>query len=155
MPTHYKGTEQEKEALELFIKLHRATDSVSARSYASIAETGLTMSQFGILETLYHLGPLKPSQLAEKHLKSRNNFTLVIDNLEKLGYVRRERGQKDRRSILVSLTEEGRSKITELFPLFAATLEKQVQVLTKSELAELSRLLKILGTGQRKKSNDV
>ena len=149
MPTHYRGTDEERRALDLFIKLHRAADSITTRSYCPIARAGLTGSQFGILETLYHLGPMMPSQLADKHLKSRNNFTLVIDNLEKLGYVRRERSQTDRRAITIELTDTGREKVADVFPQFAEGLTRQTQVLTADEQEELARLLKILGTGVR------
>jgi MarR family transcriptional regulator, 2-MHQ and catechol-resistance regulon repressor len=149
MPTHYRGTDEERLALDLFIKLHRAAGSITTRSLCPIARAGLTDSQFGILETLYHLGPMMPSQLADKLLKSRNNFTLVIDNLEKMGYVRRERSQIDRRAITIQLTDTGREKIADLFPQFAAGLAKQTRVLTPDEQKELARLLKILGTGVR------
>ena len=57
MPTHYKGTEEERRALDVFIKLMRAAESVADRTGGPMAAAGLTPSQFGVLETLYHLGP--------------------------------------------------------------------------------------------------
>ncbi|NUO15561.1 MAG: MarR family transcriptional regulator, partial [Planctomycetaceae bacterium] len=88
MPTHYQGSESEVRALNVYIKLMRASESVTARLSAFLQSTeGLTVSQFGILEALYHLGPLNQSQIGEKMLKSGGNITTVIDNLEKRGLV--------------------------------------------------------------------
>ena len=54
-----------------------------------VAEYDLTAPQFGVLEALYHLGPLCQKDLAAKILKSSGNMTMVIDNLEKRDLVRR------------------------------------------------------------------
>src|SRR3712207_9293511 len=64
----------------------------------------------------------RSSQLAAKHLKSRNNFTTVIDNLEKQGLVRRERDRQDRRAVTVYLTDAGRARIEETFPRFVEAI---------------------------------
>jgi len=149
MPTHFEGTDSQRRALNLFIKLHRAADTISDRSLHPVIKVGLTPSQFGILETLYHLGPLKASQLADKHLKSRNNFTLVIDNLERMQLVTRCRNTEDRRMVTVSLTDLGRQKVQEALPPFVEALEANVAVLTPEEQEQLCNLLKILGTGKR------
>ncbi len=148
MPTHYNGTECEKRALDLFIKLNRAAESVNGRTMASIMGAGLTPTQFGVLETLYHLGPLMPSQLAEKHLKSRNNFTLVIDNLEKAGLVSRMRSDTDRRAVFVSLTELGTYKVKAVLPQFVNALVTDVGILDKCEQEQLGELLRKLGKGK-------
>lgn len=50
-----------------------------------------------MLEALYHKGPLCKRDIAAKILKSTGNITLLIDNLEKNGLVRRERDNEDRR----------------------------------------------------------
>src|SRR5205807_198527 len=133
MPTHYDGTEEERRALDVFIKLMRAANSVGDRTGDPIAAAGLTPSQFGVLETLYYLGPLMVSQLADKHLKSRNNFTTVIDNLEKQELVRRERDREDRRAVTVYLTEAGRERIERVFPRFVWRVVEDMRILTPEE----------------------
>lgn len=145
MPTHYDGTVREQRALDVFIKLLRAADSVARRSWAPLANCEVTPTQFGAMETLYHLGPLTPSQLAAKHLMSRNNFTVVIDNLEKQGYVTRERNTEDRRSVTVHLTPTGEEIIKKLLPIHAATVADDIAVLEPEEQLELGRLLRKLG----------
>ena len=145
MPTHYKGTDEERRALDVFIKLMRAANSVGERTGRSVAAAGLTPSQFGVLETLYHLGPLMVGQLAQKHLKSPNNFTTVVDNLEKQGLVRRERDQEDRRVVMVHLTDEGRCRIEQVFPQHVQAVVADMQVLTPEEQEQLGELLRRLG----------
>ena len=58
MPTHYRGSAQERAALDAYIKLMRAADSVTARLDPLMRAADLTVGQFGALEALLHLGPL-------------------------------------------------------------------------------------------------
>ena len=147
MPTKFRGTEQETLALDLFIKLARASEAVGDRVSRSLAGSELTSTQFGVLETLYHLGRLMPSQLAEKHLRSRNNLTVVIDKLEAQGLVVRERCPSDRRAQWVSLTPLGRKKIERLLPVFVKEVVQDFSALEEAEQQELNRLLRKLGRG--------
>ena len=81
MPTHHAGTTEEVRALNAFIKLTRSTEALMARlSHCGTLED-LTISQFGVLETLYHLGPMCQSEIGSKLLRSGGNITLGIDNL--------------------------------------------------------------------------
>ncbi|MDR3707783.1 MAG: MarR family transcriptional regulator [Capsulimonadaceae bacterium] len=145
MPTHYDGPAEERSALDVMVKLMRAARSMSDWIDAAIAPTGLTDSQFGVLETLYHLGPLKPSQLADKHLTSRNNLTVIIDNLEARALVRRERDTQDRRAIHVHLTDSGRALIKQALPGFVTAIVGRISVLSEEEREVLGALLRKLG----------
>lgn len=145
MPHHFHGPETEKRALAAFVKLVRAAESVVSRLNGHLAEAGLTGSQFGALEALLHRGPLCQRELGEKLLKSTGNITMVVDNLEKRGLVRRERNTEDRRYITVHLTNEGRQLISELFPRHAAAIAREMSVLTAEEQYELGRLCRKLG----------
>ena len=145
MPTHYQGTPEEVLALDTFIKLTRATNSLINRlaDYESLGD--LTQSQFGVLETLLHLGALSQSDLCAKLLKSGGNITLVIDNLEKRGLVRRDPGPKDRRISIVSLTPAGTALIKVVFPQQLKAIQAEFSALTPEEQADLGRLCKKLG----------
>ncbi|HEY3281234.1 MAG TPA: MarR family transcriptional regulator [Armatimonadota bacterium] len=147
MPVHYRGTQEEVRALGCYTKLMRAADSVTARLGPRVAAEGLTFSQFGALEALLHLGPLCQKELGAKLLKTGGNITLVVDNLEKRGLVRRERQADDRRYIIVSLTDEGRRLIRELFPSHAAAIAEQMGVLSPEEQEQLACLCRRLGLG--------
>ena len=145
MGTRYLGTQEQVLALDTFIKLVRATDSVSNRIHRHLAETDLTVSQFGVLEALFHLGPLNQRDLAEKLLKSGGNMTLVIDNLEKRELVKREREVDDRRCIKVCLTQKGHQLISRIFPSHVAAVVNEIGILTPDEQEELGRLCRKLG----------
>lgn len=145
MGTRYQGTKEEIRALDTYIKLVRATDSVSSRIHRHLDAINLTTTQFGVLEALLHLGPLYQRDLASKLLKSGGNITLVVDNLEKRELVKRDREIEDRRCIKVSLTEKGHELISQIFPSHVATVVNEMSILTPSEQEELDRLCRRLG----------
>jgi MarR family 2-MHQ and catechol resistance regulon transcriptional repressor len=148
MPTHYQGSSKEVLALDTFIKLTRASSAFEARmlSHGTLGE--LTLSQFGVLEALYHLGPLCQGVLSRKLLKSTGNITLVLDNLEKHGLVRRVRQVDDRRMISIELTEAGKKRIESIFPVHARIIAEEMSVLTAEEQVQLGALLRKLGWGR-------
>src|SRR5581483_6246823 len=104
-----------------YIKLMRAAESVSVRIHTALPES-LTLTQFAVLEALYHLGPLCQGQIASKIFKSTGNLTLVVDNLEKSRLVRRERAEHDKRFVTVHLTAKGRAVIADTFPKVSARI---------------------------------
>jgi MarR family transcriptional regulator, 2-MHQ and catechol-resistance regulon repressor len=146
MPTHYKGTPQEELALNTYIKLSRATSAFESRLAVYRNLEGLTVTQFGVLEVLFHMGSMCQNEIGHKLLKSGGNMTLVIDNLEKRQLVRRERKSDDRRMIMVNLTDEGRKMITRIFPHHVEAITREMNVLTPDEQATLGRLCRKLGT---------
>lgn len=145
MGTQYQGTEDEVRALDTYIKLVRATDSLSSRIHRHLEAINLTITQFGVLEALLHLGPLYQRDLASKLLKSGGNITLVIDNLEKRELVKRDRQTQDRRCIKVSLTAKGQQLISQIFPSHVAAIMNEMSILTSSEQEELGRLCRRVG----------
>jgi MarR family 2-MHQ and catechol resistance regulon transcriptional repressor len=148
MGTHYKGTIEEVRALNTYIKLTRAVNTIEAELARSLAEVGLTVSQFGTLEALYHLGPLCQGEIGLKILKSSGNMTMVIDNLEKRGYVRRERDPDDRRQVIVSLTGEGEALMKGYFPEHLQVIVGLLNVISPGDQEQLAELCKTLGTAQ-------
>src|SRR5271155_6042105 len=99
MPTHFQGDAEMVRALSAYINLIRATDSTVAKATAHLEGLGVTTGQFAVLEALLHLGPMCQHTLGEKLLRSGGNVTLVVDNLERHGWVRRGRQGEGRRLI--------------------------------------------------------
>ncbi len=132
-------------ALNTYTKLMRAAESFTVRVNRAMAEFGLTISQFGVLEALYHKGPLCQRDIAAKILKSTGNITMVIDNLEKRGLVRRERDSEDRRYLTVHLTDEGTAVIAQAFARVEASICTEMTVLSRPEQELLGSLCKKLG----------
>lgn len=148
MGTHYSGTPEQRLALDTFIKLSRATEVVNARINHHLQNHNLTSSQFGVLEALYHLGPLPVGQLGEKILRSSGNMTLVVDNLVKRGLVTRQRREDDRRCVDVSLTGTGRELVTSILPAHVDGVVEAFAALSADEMEQLGRLCRHLGLAQ-------
>ena len=132
-------------SLNTYTKLMRASESVTSRVGRKMSDAGLTISQFGVLEALLHKGDMCQRDVAAKILKSTGNITLVIDNLEKQGLVKRERSLEDRRYYSVLLTDTGRKLIEATFAEVEAAIVADMSVLTEEEQEMLGRLCKKLG----------
>ena len=66
------------------------------------AQVGMSASESQTLHLLELHGPLSPSELAKLTKLSTGTMTGVLDRLEQLGFVRRERHPVDRRRIVVT-----------------------------------------------------
>lgn len=133
-------------ALSLWVKLVRTYATVAKKSAESIKKFGLTVSQFGVIETLGHLGPMNVGCICQKQLMSGGNMTLILDNLEKLGLIKRMADANDRRALLIGLTDKGQELFDSIFIEHAQDMEKIISVLDDKEIEQLSILLKKLGT---------
>ncbi len=149
MGTNFKGTEKEIKALDVYIKLIRASESLSSRINSKLDKKGLTISQFAVLDVLYNLGPLSQKDLGKKILRSGGNITMVIDNLEKQSFVERERSQEDRRFFIIHLTKKGKKFFAKIFPIFLDSVLKEFSVLTDKEQIEFQRMCKLVGLKER------
>lgn len=145
MGTNYKGSRKDRQALNTFIKLIRSGESINSKLNILLSEFGMTESQFGVLDALYHLGPLKQKELGKKIFKSGGNITMVIDNLEKQDLVKRKRGEKDRRHYNIHLTKKGEKKIIDVLSHVIKFIKKHFEILELEEQKELERLCKIIG----------
>lgn len=123
----------------------RASESLNARLNKHLSDVNLTISQFGTLEVLLHLGPLNQRTIGEKLLKSGGNITMVIDNLEKMGYVVRKTDPNDRRAVLIHLTPRGQKFISDYFPKHLERIKNEFAVFTEDEKKTLADLCKKLG----------
>lgn len=149
MGSHYQGSPDEVRALGAYIKFVRANESVKSRLDCLQIAGDLTETQFGVLEALYHLGPLHQNDIGEKLLISKSNVVAVIDKLEQQALVKRQRSTEDRRYVFVHLTEKGRAKITALLPAHVGAIIEEMSSLTAAEQDELGRLCRKLGLKQR------
>ena len=150
MKRAHRGNEKEIIALGTYVKLMRAAESVTTRIHKHLASVDLTFSQFAVLEALYHLGPLYQREIGQKLLRSSGNITMVIDNLEKRGYVKRERKKEDRRYIMVQPTDKGHALISRVFPPHAAVIAREMSALSEGEQKTLAQLCKKLGLKKEK-----
>lgn len=144
-PAARAWSEDRERSLRLWIALARCYSTYSKAISCKITEYGLTAPQFGVLEALYHLGPLPLGELAGKLLVTGGNVTYVMDRLEQQKLVRRERSPDDRRVVQAKLTARGSALIAEVFPGHAEFIERLSGNLETEEQEEFRRLLKKLG----------
>ena len=144
-----KISDKKAQILKLYTQLMRATNAVTEKMHRHLLDYKLSISQFGVIEALYHLGPLCQKDIGDKILKTSGNITLVIDNLEKRKLVKREKDPDDRRRMTVKLTASGHQLIEEIFPIHSKIAQKVFSVLEPEEQNSLSLLLKKLGKANK------
>jgi MarR family transcriptional regulator, 2-MHQ and catechol-resistance regulon repressor len=143
---------QERLALLTYVKLMRAANSARSFAARSLSDTGLTLTQFAVLEALYHLGPMSLSEIAQKVLTTGGNLTMVVGNLEKQGLARRQQSPEDKRVQIVALAAKGKSLIREIFPRHTAAIVEFLRVLTPAQQAQLGELCRKLGKQEREQA---
>lgn len=126
----------------LLWKAGKAVDKVDR---ASIAKTGLQVSDFAIMEAVLHKGPMPINTIGEKVLLTSGSMTAAVNRLEKKGLVERVRDPGDGRCFYVQLTDMGRKTIERAYERHARNLEQVAAGLTMTERNELARLLKKIG----------
>ncbi len=135
-------------ALLAYGRLMRAANALRMAASRQLDGTGLTLSQFAVLEALYHLGPMSLSEVAKKILTTGGNLTMVAGNLEKQGLVNRKCSSEDARVYILSLTPKGKKLIGEIFPDHAAAITEALETLSPKEQKKLSELCrKLEGSG--------
>jgi MarR family 2-MHQ and catechol resistance regulon transcriptional repressor len=143
-----RRSQRTDECVDAYIKLTRAAESVVNRVSRSHLKYNLTVSQFGVLEALLHLGPMSQKDLSAKILKSHGNLSVVVDNLEKRQLVTRTRNtENDRRIVIVALTPEGESLVKSVLPETRKRIEQEFRALSSEQLAQLGATCKVLGLG--------
>jgi DNA-binding MarR family transcriptional regulator len=107
-----------------------------------LAPYGLVLKSFNVLAVLHgDSNPLTPTIIGERTLVAKSSVTSIVDNLEKLGMVRRSAHPVSRRSILVDLTAHGRSICTEILERLHEREARWVSGMPEPRRQSLIRLL--------------
>lgn len=134
-----------EQSLKLFIVLSRAYKALNEDVQVSIQNNGLNMTEFAVLELLYHKGDQPLQQIGGKILLASGSITYVVDKLEKKALIRRVACPNDRRVTYAQITEEGKEFIGELFPKHEMQIHKLMSVLSNDEKDTAIELLKKVG----------
>lgn len=126
----------------ILMKAYRAVAQFDARS---IADSGLGISDFAVLEILLHKGVLPVNTIGRNVMLTSGSITTAVDRLEKKEYVVRQACPEDRRVTYVALTPAGRTLIQRVFRTHAGKLETVFEPLSIAERSTLATLLKKLG----------
>lgn len=140
-------SEADRLNLKLVIALLRGSKALEAALTPMFTARGITFTQFGVLEFLYHKGPARISVIIEKTLSSGGCMTVVIRNLEKLELVKREQDSDDARASLIELTPKGQALMRELFPAHLKVLGEFMAGLDDAGKRAVAGALKLLPGG--------
>lgn len=130
---------------QLWDELSRAFDALREHAAGDVARHGLSLGEFGVLETLVDSGPLRAGELQEEARASSGGVTYLVDRLEERGLVERRSDPDDRRARLVELTGWGREMMDRVLPQHAAALQYATSGLDTSGKRRAIELLRELG----------
>jgi MarR family 2-MHQ and catechol resistance regulon transcriptional repressor len=151
MPTTSAVTDRDL-SLKLWVVLARANQAVAARSRDDIERHGLTASEFGTLEVLYHKGDLPVGEIRSRVLLTSGSMTYVVDKLAGRGLVTRRHCPQDQRVTYVGLTPAGRRLVASIFPEHAEAIRQATAGLAPGEKRLIIALLKRLGLAAEHKT---
>jgi DNA-binding MarR family transcriptional regulator len=108
------------------------------------SEMELKIPHFEIMRILKEEGTLHPAVIGEKLCIAKAQMTHLIDKLVELNFVKREWGEDDRRTINVTLNQNGYKLLEEQDFLFTKAIRENMAALSDTELETLSNSLRIL-----------
>jgi DNA-binding MarR family transcriptional regulator len=140
----YNETMLKYDAVSMFGKIRDAANKMILSELDKYGIDGIAPSHGDILMTLYGKNGIAVKELAEKIHRTQPTVTVLVDKLEKLGYVERKKSEEDNRVTLIKLTEKG----IQLKPIFREISEKLNHViygdLQITEKEQLERLLETI-----------
>lgn len=132
------GTREEAALLGLL----RTSDRVQAPFTRLFREHGLTPAQYNVLRILRGEGrPTPILEIAERMITATPGITGLIDRLEKLELVRRERCESDRRVIFVAITPKAVELLGRLDEPVRELHHRLLSHLGRNDITTLIRLL--------------
>jgi len=108
------------------------------------------MTEFAVLEVLYHKGALPLGEIRDRILVTGASTTYVVKKLEERGLIRRRVSAEDQRIVFGELTSKGRAMIDEVFPAHVDRLREVMANLSVSEKQAATRLLRRLSQHARR-----
>jgi MarR family transcriptional regulator, 2-MHQ and catechol-resistance regulon repressor len=127
---------------EAMLNLVRTNDRFQFRFARLFREHGLTPSQYNVLRILRGEGkPLPCLEIADRMIAAVPAITGLIDRLEAMNLVSRDRSTEDRRVVFVEITPKALDLLARLDQPVDDLHKKLIGHLTQPELRELSRLL--------------
>ena len=137
-----RGTQGADHVWLVMMKAMRALTRYAA---AGIEETGLGLSDFGVLEVLLHKGPLPVNTIGPIVDLTPGSISIAVDRLLAKGLVSRVESEQDRRVRVVALTSNGKDLITAAFRGHSRQMKKVFSELSPEELRTLEEALKKVG----------
>jgi DNA-binding MarR family transcriptional regulator len=128
---------------EAYLTLWRTYDRLRAHEDELFARFELTAQQYNLLRLLRssHPRPVPTQVLASRMISRAPDVSRMIDRLESMGLIVRERSASDRRSVLVALAPQGERLLERIAGPLQACHRAQLGHLGRSQLRLLTELL--------------
>ncbi len=134
-----KVNEKQSECIsEVVSSIRQIVRSIYLDSKRMVKRFGLTGPQTSVLRLIMRRGPMSSSCMSRLLFVSPSNITGIVDRLEAKSLVKRVRDPKDRRVVVIELTEKGEQTSRKLPDLIE---EKLIRGLADMEEAEIAKIL--------------
>ena len=131
-----------KEMLSLVSKIHEQGNRFIIEELKNNGAEGLAPSHGDILVCLYKNGKMTMKDIANCIHRTKPTVTVLVDKLEKLGYLKREASVEDSRSTNIVLTQKGED-FKVIFEKISKELNKMLyKNLSPGESELIEKLLK-------------
>src|SRR6201985_590625 len=134
-----------QEPEHVWLIMMKAMRPLTRYASAGIEETGLGLSDFGVLEVLLHKGPLPVNTIGPMVDLTPGSISIAVDRLVAKGLVSRVESAEDRRGRIVALTPRGNDLIVAAFRKHSGQMKRVLSELSPEELRALEVKLKKVG----------
>jgi MarR family 2-MHQ and catechol resistance regulon transcriptional repressor len=134
-----------QEPEHVWLVMMKAMRALTRYAAAGIEETGLGLSDFGVLEVLLHKGPLPVNTIGPIVDLTPGSISIAVDRLFEKGLVSRAESTEDRRVRIVALTPRGKDLIVSAFRKHAGQMRRVFSELSPEERRGLEMALKKVG----------
>lgn len=134
-----------QQTLKSLTVLLRASQSIEEVLRKDMQKYGLNMTEFAVLELLYHKGEQPIQKIGEKILITSGSITYVVDKLEKKGFVERVACPSDRRVTFATITATGITFMKEIFPQHEKKVAQIFEVLDTTQQQQFIEMSKAVG----------
>jgi len=128
-----------------WLAMMKAMRALTRYAAAGIEETGLGLSDFGVLEVLLNKGPLPVNTIGSIVDLTPGSISIAVDRLFAKGLVTRVESTEDRRVRIIALTPRGKDLIVPAFRKHSGQMKRVLSELSVEELRSLEVALKKLG----------
>ena len=129
----------------VWLVMMKAMRALTRYATAGIEETGLGLSDFGVLELLLNKGPLPVNTIGPIVDLTPGSISIAVDRLFAKSLVTRVESTEDRRVRIVALTPRGKDLIVSAFRKHSGQMKRVFSELSSEELRGLEVALKRLG----------
>jgi MarR family 2-MHQ and catechol resistance regulon transcriptional repressor len=139
MTRDFQGTDH------VWLVMMKAMRALTRYAAAGIEETGLGLSDFGVLEVLLHKGPLPVNMIGPMVDLTPGSISTAVDRLFAKGLVSRVESPQDRRVRIVALSARGKDLIASAFRKHSGQMKRVFSELSPEEIRGLEVALKKVG----------